>query len=115
MFGIERLEHAFNTTLSVVNFRGGFDTFTFRQGFQHEFELSNADKNEILDYLKTKAPQGGSIFQAVKAQIDTQEFLSTDYYMNPFPRKFFGAYSPVIHKTMGGLMAMSLQNKEEIA
>lgn len=108
MFSPEALQKAMAETVLVVNFQGGFDTFTFRKAFESDFDLSKEEQGKILDYLKTKIQKGNHIYHIVKNQIDNQEFLSTDYYANPYPRKFLGAYAPVIYKTLGGVMAMSL-------
>lgn len=109
MFTLEQLDNAYKNALLVVQFEGGFDTFTFRKGFEHEFILSDDEKKQILDYVESKIQQGSPQYQQIKSQIDQQEFLSTDYYCNPAPRKFVGAYAPVVYKTFAGLMAMSLQ------
>jgi len=109
MFPIEKLDNAFNSALSIVNFRGGFDTFQFRKGFENEFNLTEDEKNEILDYLNRKLRKGNNIYQLVKNQINQSEFLTTAYYANPtYPRRFRGAYHPVIMRTFGGAMALSL-------
>ncbi|MFV0400971.1 MAG: hypothetical protein ACK5LX_10190 [Oscillospiraceae bacterium] len=106
MYTTKKLDNAFSSAISIVNFKGGFDTFKFRKGF--EYDLSMDEQEEVLDYLKTKIQKGSLIYQAVKSQIDNQEFLSSDYYANPYPRTFRGAYSPVVVKTFGGVMALSL-------
>lgn len=106
MFNISQLDEAFKQSLSVVNFKGGFDTFKFRKGFEQEFNLSLEEKEEILDYVEQKLTN--STFHTVKSQIDNQEFLTSDFYANPYPRKFRGAYAPVVFKTFAGVMALSL-------
>jgi hypothetical protein len=109
MFTDVQLSNAFNESLSVINFQGGFDTFTFRKGFEGGLGLSPEEKNEILDYLKTKVRKGDHVYQKVKAQIDKEEFLSADYYENPVKRQFRGSYFPVVLKTLAGIMAPALQ------
>ena len=108
MFSLQQLQSAMNDALLVVNFQGGFDSFAFRKSFERDYGLSKDDKNEILNYLKTHVQKDGHIYHLVKKQIDAQEFLSSDYYANPYPRKFVGAYAPVVYKTLGGIMATSL-------
>lgn len=108
MFTAQQLGTAFNDTLSIVNFKSGFDTFKFRKGFESDFELSKKQQDEILDYLKSNIQKENLIYRIVKSQIDNQEFLSTDYYTSPYSRKFRGAYSSVVYKTVAGIMALSL-------
>lgn len=108
MYTVGTLDNAYKEALCVVNFEGGFDTFKFRKGFENDFELSKKQQDEILDYLKTNIQKENPIYRIVKSQIDNQEFLSTDYYASPYPRKFRGAYSSVVYKTLAGTMALSL-------
>lgn len=100
-------EQAFRESVSAVTF--GFDTFAFRKFY--EVGLDKEEQIAIMDFVKEKIPKGTPIYQAVKKQIDEQEFLTTDYYANPYPRKFIGAYAPVVYKTFAGLMAMSLSQQ----
>lgn len=93
--------------LLCVNFQGGL-ILKFRKGVEQNFNFSLEEKQEILDYLKAKIQKGSHTYQTVKSQIDNQEFLSTDYYASPYPRKFRGAYSFVVLKTLGGVMTLSL-------
>lgn len=106
MYSSQALQRAMEGTLCAVNFRGGVDTFAFRKAFERE--LGEGEKAEILEYIKQRIPLGGTTYQTVKSQIDTQEFLTTDYYQSPYPRKFLGAYAPVVYKTLGGIMRMFL-------
>lgn len=115
MFKISQLDEAFKQSLSVVNFRGGFDTFLFRKGFKESF-LSEKQRTEILDYVKTNIDD--NVYINVKTQIDEQESLITGYYSNPQyssirPRKFRGAYAPVVYQTFAGLMEFSLLQQIE--
>lgn len=85
------------------------DTFKFRKGFEEDKDLTEEEKEQILDYLADRMPRGSLDYWAVKLQIDTQEFNS-DFFINPtYPRKFRGSYYPVILKTFGGLMSVLLQ------
>lgn len=104
MITLTHLDHSFHSALTVVNFKGGFDTFKFRKGFEEDKTLTAEEKDEILDYLDDKLPKSSWAFQKVKGQIDQQEFLSTDYYANPIQRRFRGAYAPVVLKTFAGIM-----------
>lgn len=108
MFTKQQLQDAFDDALAIVNFNGGFDTFTFRKDFEQMESLNTSEKEQILDYVKDRVQKGTAVFQKIKSEIDKQEFLTTDYYANPYPRKFLGAYAPVVYKTFAGLMAMSL-------
>jgi hypothetical protein len=107
MYTINQLDDAFNSALCIVNFKGGFDSFKFRKGFEEETAISNQEKKEILDYLKIRLKRGNEIFEKIREQIEKQEFAS-DYYQNPYPRKFRGAYYPVILKTFAGIILISL-------
>ncbi|WML41996.1 hypothetical protein RCG19_10420 [Neobacillus sp. OS1-2] len=104
MFTIIQLDNAFNSAIGIVNFKGGFDAFKFRKGFEEDTTISIAEKEEILAYLETKIPKSSMTYLIVKERINQQEFLSTDYYANPHPRKFRGAYAPVVLKTFAGIM-----------
>lgn len=107
MYTTEQLEDAYDSALCVINYKGGFDTFKFRRGGFEDDPSPASDKQQVLAYLKTKMPQTGILFAKVKKQIDTEEF-SSDYYTNPDPRKFRGAYAPVVLKTVAGIMLVSL-------
>lgn len=100
------LRKAVADAADVVKFKGGFDTFAFRKHF--EKELPKKDQQMILAFVKDNLAKGTPIYEAVKEQIDHQEFLATDYYANPYPRKFYGAYAPVVYKTFAGLVAVSM-------
>lgn len=67
-----------------------FDSFKFRKGFEEDKSITNEEKSEIIEYLKSKIIKGDKIFIKVKAQIEKLEFAS-DYFQNPYPRKFRGA------------------------
>lgn len=108
MFNINQLDNGFKEFLSIVNFKGGFDTFKFRKGYEDNTTISNAEKEEILDYLKTKMPKISFPYQLVRSQINQKEFLLTDYYASPYPRNFRGAYAPVVLKTFAGIMTICL-------
>lgn len=104
MYTIKQFDDAFNSALCVINFKGGFDSYKFRKGFEQDTNISTAEKKEILDYLITKMSKSSRTYRIVKERIDKQEFLSTDYYANSYPRKYRGAYSPVVLKTFAGVM-----------
>lgn len=103
----QQLDDAFNSSLCILNFKGGFDTYKFRKGFEENTNFSIAEKEEILAYLKTKITKSSKIYRIVKEWVDKLEFLSTDYYSSPYPRKFRGAYSPVVLKTIAGIMLIT--------
>lgn len=110
MFTVENLGNAFNDALSVVNFSGGFDTLVFQKGYE-ESEFSKTEKESILDYIRTNL--SNATYLAVKTQVDKQQFLFTEWYSSPGscsirPRKFRGAYAPIIQRTFAGLMELSL-------
>lgn len=113
MLPIKELDDAYNSSLSIVTFKGGFDSFKYRKGFEEDTNLSIEDKEELLNYLKSKMQKNSSEYQAVRKQINQEEFLSTDYYANPHPRKFRGAYAPVILKTFAGVMSLVIEQKGE--
>ena len=75
MITLTHLDHSFHSALTVVNFKGGFDTFKFRKGFEEDKTLTAEKKDEILDYLDDKLPKSSWAFQKVKGQIDQQEFF----------------------------------------
>lgn len=102
------LNRAFRDASHVIFFRGGLDTFAFRKGFETELDLSEPERRQLLSYVKEKLGRGTVAYQALKREIDRQEFLSTDYYVNPYPRRFYGAYAPVVFKTFAGVMAAVL-------
>lgn len=104
MITLTYLNHMFHSALTVVNFKGGFDTYKFRKVFEEDKTLSVEEKIQILDYLDARLPKSNWVYQTVKGQIDQQEFLSTDYYANPIQRRFRGAYAPVVLKTFAGIM-----------
>lgn len=108
MLTSQQLQKAFTDALQLIQFKGGFDTFAFRKGFEREFSLNHSDKEQILNYIKIRIQKGDPVYQQVKSEIDKQEFLTTDYYTNPHPRRFLGAYAPVVYKTFAGVMAVSL-------
>lgn len=107
MYTPEALQKAMADTVLIVNHKRGFDTFAFRKSF--ELNSPQNEQQEIMDYLKEHAVKGSPAYQRTKSQIDRQEFLTTDYYVNPYPRKFRGAYAPVVYKTLAGVMWASLQ------
>lgn len=109
MFRIESLHKAEEEAVLLVN-SWRIDTFAFRKFFERD--LSQKEKGEILEYLKSKIQKENQIYAIVKTQIDNQEFLTTDYYVNPFPRKFRGSYAPVVYKTLGGIMGMMLLQQQ---
>lgn len=109
----KELDDAFNSALSVVNFKGGFDSFKFRKGFEEDANISIEDKDIIMNYLENKLPKSSDVYQSVSKQINDSEFLSTDYYANPHPRKFRGAYAPVVRKTFAGIMLLVIEQKRE--
>lgn len=108
MYTKKQLDKAFNDFLSILNHKGGIDTFKFRYGFKTDFGLSKEEKEDIYNYLEKAIPKGCAIYRKVKGEIDCTEFLTTDYYKNPSPRQFKGAYYPVVLQTIGGIMAVSL-------
>lgn len=113
MLAVKKLDDAFNSALNVVNFKGGFDSFKFRKGFDEDTNISIEDKKEIMKYLENKIPKSSDEYQLVRKQINHNEFLSTDYYANPHPRKFRGAYAPVILKIFVGIMSLVIEQKGE--
>lgn len=116
MFTNEALKEAMTTAISVVNFRGGFDTLVFQKCFE-ESEFSEEEKQSILDYIRINLTD--ATYLAVKTQVDKQQFLFTEWNSCPKccsirPRKFRGAYKPVIQRTFAGLMELSLCQQIEI-
>jgi hypothetical protein len=110
MFTDENLKQALADAVSIAHFKGGFDTLVFRKGFE-ESEFTVSEKQSILDYISTNL--GDNTYLAVKNQVDKQQFLFSEYYSCPEccsirPRKFRGAYKPVIQRTFAGLMELSL-------
>lgn len=105
MLTSQQLTDAFTDASAIMNH--SFDTFAFRKYFEENFSHQAAG-TQILDYVKNTISQGGTAYRKLKAEIDNQEFLSTDYYANPGDRKFLGAYAPVVYKTFAGLMAICL-------
>ncbi|WP_217587850.1 hypothetical protein [Lentibacillus saliphilus] len=114
MLTVKQLDYAFNSALNVVTFKGGFDSFKFRKGFDEATNISIEDKEEIMKYLENKIPKSSEEYQLVRKQINHNEFLSTDYYENPHPRKFRGTYAPVILKTFAGIMSLVIEQKGEL-
>lgn len=107
MFTKEELHNALSESIMVLS-RVSVDTFVFRKSFERDFELEEEEKRQILSYVRENICQEHSIYRTLKREIDRQEFLSTDYYQNLYPRRFLGAYAPVVYKTFAGVMAMSL-------
>lgn len=106
MFTKGQLDDSFKSASSVV-FRGkGFDTFVFRKGFEEETSLTDDEKNQILSYLEEKVSRSDALFIKAKECIDQSE-MSSDYFHN-YPRKFRGAYRPVVMQFLAGLMINSL-------
>ncbi|MGM9602754.1 MAG: hypothetical protein ACI3W5_14375 [Faecousia sp.] len=108
MLSVDQLDNAFAQALSITCGSIKFDTFKFRKGFEEDASISEADKEQIIKYLGKKMPKGSTLWYTVKKQIDNTEFLSTDYYVNRYPRKFRGAYNSVILKTVAGIMSVAL-------
>lgn len=54
MYTDQELNQAFHDALSVVSYKGGYDTFAFRQVFQ---TLSTQEKEDIYNYLKKVVPE----------------------------------------------------------
>ena len=109
MYSPEALQKALADAVLISNYKRGFDTFAFRKSFEQN--LSRNEQKEILDYLKANAQQSSPAYQKTKRELDRQEFLTTDYYVNPYPRKFRGAYAPVVYKTLAGIMWASLMRQ----
>jgi|GEM_PF-1657314 hypothetical protein len=107
MFTMNQLDNAFNDSVKIVNFKGGFDSFKFRKGFEEDTTISREEKEKILEYLKSKMKKDDEISTKIKEQIDKQEFAS-DYYQNPYPKTSRGAYFPVVLKTFAGIMLIDL-------
>lgn len=105
MYSSKILNQMFHESLSIISYKGGYDTFAFRQVFQ---TLSTQEKMEIYSYLEAAVSKNSYIYRKVKDQIDRTEFLSSDYYANSFPRQFRGAYYPVVLQTLGGIMRVSI-------
>ena len=80
----------------------------FRKGFEEDTTITPSDKEQVLSFLKTKMPKTSADYQKLKSQVDKQEFLTTDYYASPYPKKFRGAYAPVVLKTFAGIMSVGL-------
>ena len=104
MFTKKQLDTAYEDAALLASKK--VDTFTFRMGFQQD--VAPKDQEQILVYLQQRLQLGDPLYTALKGQIDRQEFLSTDYYANPYPRRFRGAYGPVVRKTFAGLMSLTL-------
>lgn len=107
MYTTAQLDNAFNASVFVVNFKGGFDTFKFRKSFEEETTITQEEKDQILSYLKSKIKKGDAIYTEIKNQIDSKEFNS-DYYEDQTYRNSRGAYFPVILKTFAGIMLIKL-------
>lgn len=104
-YTINQLDKAFNDFLIILNY--SLDTFTFRKGFEAAFSLSEQEKEEIYTYLERKVPLNSAIYRKAKRAVDQAELLTTDYYQNHSP-KFRGSYRPVVMRTIGGVIALSL-------
>ncbi|WP_018758478.1 hypothetical protein [Paenibacillus terrigena] len=106
MFTNEQLDDSFKSASFVVFRAKGFDSLVFRKGFEEETSLTDDEKNQILSYLEEKVSKSDALFIKAKDCIDQSE-LSSDYFHN-YPRKFRGAYYPVVLKFIAGLMVNSL-------
>lgn len=104
-YTINQLDKAFDDFLSILNYP--LDTFTFRKGYETAFNLSEQEKKEISTYLERKVPLNSVIYRKAKRAVDQAEFLATDYYQN-HSAKFRGSYRPVVMRTIGGVIALSL-------
>lgn len=78
MFTSQQLQKAFTDALQLVQFKGGFDTFAFRKGFEREFSLDHSDKEQILDYIKIRIQKGDSVYQQVKSEFENYKIMN-DY------------------------------------
>jgi hypothetical protein len=71
-------------------------------GFKEETSLTDEEKNQILSYLEGNVSRNDPLYIKAKAYIDQSE-MSSDYFHN-HPRKFRGAYYPVVMQFIAGLM-----------
>ncbi|MEK4439080.1 hypothetical protein [Paenibacillus sp. FSL K6-2862] len=106
MFKDVQLANSLQSAKYVIQNARGFDTFVFRMGFKEETSLSDAKKDQILSYLEEHVSRNDPLYIKAKAYIDQSE-MSSDYFHN-HPRKFRGAYYPVVMQFIAGLMANSM-------
>jgi hypothetical protein len=109
MFTNEQLGNSLQSASSIVFRVKGFDTFVFRMGFKEEISLMDEDKKQILSYLEKNVSRNDPLFIRAKNCIDQSE-MSSDYFYN-YPRKFRGAYRPVVLKFIAGLMVNSIDTR----
>jgi hypothetical protein len=109
MFKEVELADSLQSASYVIHNARGFDTFVFRKGFEEEISLTDEDKKQILSYLERNVSRNDPLFIRAKDCIDQSE-MSSDYFHN-YPRKFRGAYYPVVLKFIAGLMASSIDTR----
>lgn len=109
MFTNEQLGNSLREASVLLRWDKGFDTFVFRMGFKEETSLSDAQKDQILSYLEKNVSRNDPIYTKAKAYIDQSE-MSSSYFRN-HPRKFRGAYRPVVMQFIAGLMINSLDTR----
>ncbi|OME71504.1 hypothetical protein BSK65_10715 [Paenibacillus odorifer] len=109
MFTNEQLGNSLKQASELLRWDKGFDNFVFRMGFKEETSLTDAQKDQILSYLEVNVSRNDPLYIKAKAYIDQSE-MSSDYFHN-YPRKFRGAYYPVVMQFIAGLMVNSLDTR----
>ncbi|TDG00908.1 hypothetical protein [Paenibacillus piri] len=109
MFKEVELADSLQSASYVIQNAKGFDTFVFRMGFKEETSLTDAQKDQILSYLEENVSRNDPLYIKAKAYIDQSE-MSSDYFHN-YPRKFRGAYRPVVMQFIAGLMTNSIDTR----
>ncbi|MFC7680317.1 hypothetical protein [Paenibacillus sp. GCM10028914] len=106
MYNDDQLADSLQSASYLIQNAKGFDTFVFRMGFKEELSLTDAQKDQILSYLEENVSRNDHLYIKAKAYIDQSE-MSSDYF-HKYPRKFRGAYRPVVMQFISGLMTNSL-------